>query len=82
MGQLDGLVVGAVNAIPDEAEDVLARALRVAVDLSDGRLALNALLVTRVDQRGELVQLVAPQKSYIHQIDERAAVFQLLLRLV
>ena len=78
MWQFYLLVVSAINLVPYEAVDVLARSSHIAVDLFHGVLTFFALAMARVDQAGELVQLIPLQEPDVHQVDQRTAVFQLL----
>ena len=78
MRQLYFLVVSAIDSIPDEAEYILRCTFRVAIDLLHSLLCVNALLMTGVNEACKLMQFSPSQEPNVHEIDERAAVLQLL----
>lgn len=80
--ELHGLVVGALNLVPDEALHVLAAALDIFEDVVHGLAGARGLLARLVDQRGELLEFTPVQQVNIHQINEGAAVLKLFLRFV
>ena len=82
VGQLEFLVVSAINAVPDKAKDIFTGAAHFLVDFLDCILTFFSLLVALVDQAGELVQFIAPQETNVHEVDQSSAVFKLLSRLI